>query len=230
MRYETHTIDFRSIKEMPPEDRPRERMHSKGAMALSDIELLCIILGSGSRVRPVQDLAMDILQVIDQRRTLGLTVRDLEDIDGLGPAKATSICACLELGRRFTFGKSRSCKDPASIFEMVRHYGDRMQEHFIVVMLNGAHELIGMNVVSIGLVNRALVHPREVFSDAIRERATAIVLAHNHPSGNLEPSTDDIEVTLRLRKAGLLLGIEILDHLIFCSDGYRSMLENGEFI
>jgi len=84
-------------------------------------------------------------------------------------------------------------------------------------------------VVSVGLVNRALVHPREVFSDPIRERATAIVLAHNHPSGNLEPSTDDIEVTSRLRKAGLLLGIEILDHIIFCSEGYRSMYENGEF-
>ena len=230
MRYEAHTIDFRSIKEMPIEDRPRERMHSVGAMGLSDIELLCIILSSGSRVRPVQDLALDILDLIDQRKTLGLTVKDLETIDGLGPAKAASICACLELGRRFTFGKQRSCKDPDSIFNIVRHYGDRMQEHFLVVMLNGAHELIGMNVVSIGLINRALVHPREVFSDPIRERATAIVLAHNHPSGNLEPSTDDIEVTSRLRKAGLILGIEILDHLIFSSDGYRSMMENGELI
>ncbi|MBR2282064.1 MAG: DNA repair protein RadC [Spirochaetales bacterium] len=229
MRYEAHTIDFRSIKEMPTEDRPRERMHSVGAQGLSDLELLCIILSSGSRVRPVQDLATEILELVDRKRTIGLAVEDLETIDGLGPAKAASICACLELGRRFTFGRQRSCRDPESIFDMVRHYGDRMQEHFIVVMLNGAHELIGLNVVSIGLVNRALAHPREVFADPIKERATAIVLAHNHPSGNLEPSTDDIEVTTRLRKAGALLGIEVLDHLIFSADGYRSMHENGEF-
>ena len=229
MRYEAHTIDFRSIKEMPTEDRPRERMHSVGAQGLSDLELLCIILSSGSRVRPVQDLATEILELVDRKRTIGLAVEDLETIDGLGPAKAASICACLELGRRFTFGRQRSCRNPESIFDMVRHYGDRMQEHFIVVMLNGAHELIGLNVVSIGLVNRALAHPREVFADPIKERATAIVLAHNHPSGNLEPSTDDIEVTTRLRKAGALLGIEVLDHLIFSADGYRSMQENGEF-
>ncbi len=230
MRYEANTIDFRSIKEMPSDTRPRERMHSFGPMALSDLELLCIILGSGSRVRPVQDLARDILGVIAESRDRGLSIGELEKIEGLGPAKAASICACLELGRRFTFCRSRSCKDPASIFELIRHYGDRMQEHFIVVMLNGAHELMGMDVVSIGLVNRALVHPREVFSNPIKERATAIVLAHNHPSGNLEPSYDDIEVTSRLRKAGMLLGIEVLDHLIFSSDGFRSMFENGEFL
>jgi len=229
MRYETHTIDFKSIKEMPSEDRPRERLHSVGPKGLSDMELLCIILGSGNRQRPVQDIAQDILCVVDSHKTLGLEVEDLERIDGLGPAKASSICACLELGRRFTFTRFRSCNDPSSIFSVVRHYGDRMQEHFIVIMLNGAHELMGMSVVSVGLVNRALVHPREVFSDPLKERATAIVLAHNHPSGNLEPSADDLEVTSRLRKAGLLLGIEVLDHIIFSSEGYRSMYENGEF-
>ena len=97
-------------------------------------------------------------------------------------------------------------------------------------MLNGAHELMGVNLVTIGLVNRTLVHPREVFSDPIRMRATAIILAHNHPSGNLEPSPDDLEVTLRLKKAGLLLGIEVLDHIIFSSEDYRSMAETGEML
>ena len=99
-----------------------------------------------------------------------------------------------------------------------------------MIMLNGAHELIGVNLVTVGLVNRTLVHPREVFSEPLKSRATAIVLAHNHPSGNLEPSPDDMEVTLRIKKAGLLLGIEVLDHIIFSSDGYRSMMETGEML
>ena len=211
------TIDFKSIKEMPREDRPRERLHRLGPKGVSDIELLCVVLGSGSSGRPVQDLAQDILEMIARGE---ICPEDLQKIPGLGPAKAASICAGLELGRRMACSKPRSCRSPASIFELIRHYGDRMQEHFLVIMLNGAHELMGVNVVTVGLVNRTVVHPREVFSDPLKMRATAIVLAHNHPSGNLEPSPDDLEVTMRLRKAGILLGIEVLDHIIFSSDGY----------
>ena len=230
MQYERNTIDFRSIREMPVEERPRERLDSLGPEGVADMELLCIIIGSGSQQRPVQDIAQDILGMIDRRKTGPVTVQDLKDIPGLGPAKAARICACLELGRRYSFSRSRSCRNPASIFELIRHYGDRLQEHFLVIMLNGAHELMGVNVVSIGLINRSLCHPREVFAEALKSRATAVVLAHNHPSGNLDPSPDDMEVTLRLKKAGLLLGIEVLDHLIFSADGYHSMMESGEFL
>ena len=227
MQYERKTIDFRSIKEMPREDRPRERLHRLGPKGVSDIELVCAMLGSGTHGRPVQDLAEDILHLIDSGK---VSPEDLQEVQGLGPAKVASICAGLELGRRMSSTRLRSCKDPASVFDLVRHYGDRVQEHFLVVMLNGAHELMGVNLVTIGLVNRTLVHPREVFSDPIRMRATAIILAHNHPSGNLEPSPDDLEVTLRLKKAGLLLGIEVLDHIIFSSEDYRSMAETGEML
>ena len=227
MQYERKTIDFRSIKEMPREDRPRERLHRLGPKGVSDIELVCAMLGSGSHGRPVQDLAEDILHLIDSGK---VSPEDLQKVQGLGPAKVASICAGLELGRRMSSTRLRSCKDPASVFDLVRHYGDRVQEHFLVVMLNGAHELMGVNLVTIGLVNRTLVHPREVFSDPIRMRATAIILAHNHPSGNREPSPDDLEVTLRLKKAGLLLGIEVLDHIIFSSEDYRSMSETGEML
>ena len=227
MQYERKTIDFRSIKEMPREDRPRERLHRLGPKGVSDIELVCAMLGSGSHGRPVQDLAEDILHLIDSGK---VSPEDLQEVQGLGPAKVASICAGRELGRRMSSTRLRSCKDPASVFDLVRHYGDRVQEHFLVVMLNGAHELMGVNLVTIGLVNRTLVHPREVFSDPIRMRATAIILAHNHPSGNLEPSPDDLEVTLRLKKAGLLLGIEVLDHIIFSSEDYRSMAETGEML
>ena len=227
MQYETKTIDFRSIKEMPSADRPRERLLRLGPKGVSDLELLCAILGSGSSGRPVQDIASDILEVLDSG---GSTPADFRNVPGLGMAKAAGLCAGLELGRRMTPTRLRSCRNPGAIYEMIRHYGDRVQEHFLVVMLNGAHELMGVNVVTIGLVNQTLVHPREVFADPISMRATAIVLAHNHPSGSLEPSPDDLEVTLRLRKAGLLLGIEVLDHIIFSLDGYRSMMESGELL
>ena len=228
MKYESKTIDFRSIKEMPPDQRPRERMLASGSLGLSDIELMCIVLGSGSPQRPVQDVAEDVISVISRQGSTELEVDDFSEIAGLGSAKVARVCAALELGRRFSPSKRRQMKDPATIYNEIRHYGGMKQEHFIVVMLNGAHELLGLNVVTIGLVNRTLVHPREVFSDPIKERATAIVLAHNHPSGNLEPSPDDLDVTARIRKAGQLLGIEVLDHIIFSLDGYRSLMESGE--
>ena len=230
MKYEDKTIDFRSIKEMPAEQRPREKLRNTGPLGMSDMELLCLVLGSGSKMRPVHDIAQEILWMLDCKGINGISRHDLESIHGLGSAKASCICACLELGRRFSFTKPRSCKEPSGIFELVRHYGDRPQEHFLVVMLNGAHELMGVNVVTVGLVNRTLVHPREVFSEPLKLRATAIVLAHNHPSGNLDPSPDDLEVTMRIKKAGMLLGIEVLDHIIFSSDGYRSMMEAGEML
>ena len=230
MKYTCKNIDFKSIKEMPAQSRPRERLQQVGSGGLSDLELLCIILGSGSSFRPVQDIAEDILDLISLRGARNVTETDLRGVPGLGPAKASGICACLELGRRFTSPGARPLKDPAAVFDEVRHYGSRKQEHFIVIMLNGAHEMIGLNVVTVGLVNRTLVHPREVFSDPLKERATAVVLAHNHPSGNLEPSPDDLEVTHRIRSAGVLLGIEVLDHIIFSSVGYRSMMECGEFL
>ena len=230
MRYENRTIDFKSIKEMPSQDRPRERLMASGPLGVSDLELLCLVIGSGNKNRPVQDIAQDILYLMNKKGTTGISTEDISTIAGIGNANASRICAALEIGRRFSFFKPRSCKDPKSIFDLVRHYGDRQQEHFIIVMLNGAHELMGVNVVTVGLVNRTIVHPREVFSEPIKLRATAIVLAHNHPSGNLEPSPDDIETTLRIRKAGLILGVEVLDHIIFSTDAYLSMAESGELL
>ena len=230
MKYENKTIDFRSIKEMPLEDRPREKLLTAGPLGMSDIELLCLVVGSGSKRRPVQDIAQDILLLLNGKGSCDIPVNDISEIPGVGKANASRICACLEIGRRFSFFKPRPCKDPGRIFELVRHYGDRLQEHFLVIMLNGAHELMGVNVVTVGLVNRTLVHPREVFSEPLKMRATAVVLAHNHPSGNLEPSPDDLEVTFRIRQAGQILGIAVLDHIIFNTEGYMSMMESGELL
>lgn len=124
--------------------------------------------------------------------------------------------------------KPISCSNPKTAYDFLKQYGKEEQEHFIVLILNGAQQIKFAKVVTIGLVNRTLVHPREVFATAIEHRATAIIVAHNHPSGNLEPSTDDLELTNRLKKAGSLLGIELLDHIIFSESNYRSLAESGE--
>jgi DNA repair protein RadC len=215
------------IKEMAVCDRPRERMLSNGAEALADQELLSILISSGNRGRSVTAIARDLLALLDRKQHI--SHEDLMQIPGLGTAKATLVCAALELGRRRLPPRRRQISTPSDIYPLVRHYATRMQEHFLSVVLNGAHELLSINVCSIGLVNRTIVHPREVFGEAVRQRATAIIVAHNHPSGNLTPSPEDRDVTIRLRQAGELLGIKLLDHLIFSEEEYLSMLEGGVF-
>ncbi|HCG62826.1 MAG TPA: hypothetical protein DEZ27_03205 [Sphaerochaeta sp.] len=217
------------IKELPLEQRPREKLQINGSTALSDNELLSILLGSGTSRKPVPILAKDILDLLDRTRgDSEILIEDLIKIDGMGMAKATLVCAALELGRRRLPAKRKQVIFPSDVYPLIRHYGNRPQEYFLCVSLNGAHEIIGVQVVSIGLVNHTLVHPREVFSDPLRERATAVIVAHNHPSGILIPSNDDINITQRLLKAGELLGIRVLDHLIFSDEGFRSMLEENE--
>lgn len=215
------------IKELAVCDRPRERLIKQGAESLSDQELFSILIGSGNRDRSVTSIAKELMELLDKKGQVSND--DLLAVSGLGMAKATLITAALELGRRRLPAKRRQISSPGDIYPLVRHYATRMQEHFLSVCLNGAHEVLSVDVCSIGLVNRTLVHPREVFTEAIRQRATAVVVAHNHPSGNLEPSIEDQDVTRRLRQAGDLLGIKVLDHLIFGEEGYLSMLEGNLF-
>ncbi len=227
MKYLINTPSDQRIKDMAVHDRPRERMVSGGAESLSDLELLAILIGSGSKERPVNSIAKQLLEVMDKKAIVAH--EDLLAIQGLGMAKTTLICAALELGRRRLPAKKRQISTPGDIYPLISHYAGRMQEHFLSVALNGAHEVLSVNVCSIGLVNRTLVHPREVFVEAVRQRATAILVAHNHPSGNLEPSVEDRDVTRRLRQAGDIIGIKVLDHLIFGEEGYFSMLEGNVF-
>jgi len=227
MKYLINTPSDQRIKDMDVHDRPRERMVSGGAESLSDLELLAILIGSGSKERPVNSIAKELLEVMDKKAIV--SHEDLQNISGLGMAKTTLICAALELGRRRLPAKKRQISTPGDIYPLISHYAGRMQEHFLSVALNGAHEVLSVNVCSIGLVNRTLVHPREVFVEAVRQRATAILVAHNHPSGNLEPSVEDRDVTRRLRQAGDIIGIKVLDHLVFSEEGYFSMLEGNVF-
>lgn len=216
-----------SIRELPKQERPRERLVELGARALSDQDLLAIILGRGTQKHDVMSLARRIIAIID-RQGVNITAADLLDVEGVGPAKATLIAAAFEFVRRRVRPEGVRIKHPTDVLPLIQHYADRKQEHFIVVSLNGAHEVMSTRVVTIGLVDQSHVHPREVFSDPIVERASAVVLAHNHPSGQLVPSPEDLDVTHRIKVAGDILGIEVLDHVLFTHKGFYSFAEHDQ--
>jgi DNA repair protein RadC len=219
---------MRRIQDLPEWDRPREKLQEKGARALSDLELLAILIGSGTREHDVFTMASRLLQVLDGAGT-SVAVGQLCTVSGMGLAKASLIVAALEFARRRIRPHGSRIAFPPDIYPLIRHVADRRREHFLCISLNGANEVIAIRTVSVGLVNRALVHPREVYADPITDRAAAVIVAHNHPSGNLEPSQDDLAVTRQLQAAGQTLGIRLLDHLIFNQVTYYSLLENGRF-
>jgi len=214
------------IRDMPEADRPREKLLRKGAASLTDQELLAVLLGKGTPGMDVMKLAAKLAKVIDAK---GLRVQadDLREFDGVGDAKATLVLAALEFARRRIKPEGVKIETPADLLPHVRQYADRKQEHFLCASINGANEILSIRVVSIGLVDRTPVHPREVFAEALSDRASAIVVAHNHPVGGLEPSAADIEVTKQLKAAGIVMGIALLDHIIFNRTGYFSFLEAG---
>ncbi|WP_022665884.1 RadC family protein [Desulfospira joergensenii] len=214
------------IRQIPADQRPREKLLEKGAGILSDRELLAILLGKGTRDMDVLALAEKLIPVIDQRG-FNLTVEDVKPFKGVGDAKAALILAAMEFTRRRVRPEGLKITRPEDLFPHVRHYADRKQEHFLCASVNGANEVIQIRVVSIGLVNTTQVHPREVYADPLTDRASAIIVAHNHPSGDLSPSKSDIAMTRRLFNAGDILGIRFLDHLIFNRDAYFSFRENG---
>lgn len=218
---------MKKIKDIPQNERPREKLLEKGAKALTDQELLAIILGKGTQKHDVLSLSKKIINVIDAKG-LEFQAEDVLEIDGIGEAKATAICAAFEFVRRRIKPEGLKIKFPADILPLIQHYGDRKQEHFICVSINGANEVMNVRVVTIGLVNTSQVHPREVFSDALAERASAVIVAHNHPNGSLTPSNEDIKITKRLKEASTILGINLLDHIIFNTKAYYSFAEKNE--
>jgi DNA repair protein RadC len=211
-----------------PAIRPqaRERLAREGPSSLSDEELVAVILGTGTRGKPVHALAAEVIELIDRSRAMPVAGL-LSRIVGMGSAKAAAVCAALELGRRLYGIRDKKISSPGDVWPIVAHWSDRKQERFICCSLNGAHEIIATRVVSVGLVNRTVVHPREVFADPITDRACAVVVAHNHPSGRLEPSPEDRDITARLKTAADTLGIALLDHIVFSSEGYYSFVEHG---
>ncbi|MDD5091524.1 MAG: DNA repair protein RadC [Candidatus Wallbacteria bacterium] len=214
------------LSSLPHQDRPREKLLAAGTGCLTDMELMAVMLGTGSRKNGVLTLAGKILSLCDKKGGR-LSVQDLKKVSGMGTAKTAALLAGLEFARRRIRPEGTRIKKPQDIYALAAHLADRRQEHFLCFSLNGAHEVINMRVIAIGLVDRAQVHPREVFADAIVDRASFIAVAHNHPAGGLKPSSADLAVTEQLKKAGDLLGIRLLDHVIFNSKGFFSLMEKG---
>jgi DNA repair protein RadC len=217
---------MKKIAEIPKDDRPREKLQQKGPEALSDVELLALLIGTGTKGNDVMSVAKRVLTVLDGENEK-VRFDAIKEIEGVGPAKATLIVAALEFARRRIHPSGLKISFPPDILPVIQNYADRKQEHFICVSLNGANEVIATRVVTIGLVNKSQVHPREVFADPLTDRASAIIVAHNHPSGKLEPSVEDIELTKQLLESGKTLGISLLDHIVFNQKGYFSFLERG---
>ncbi|MAU33613.1 hypothetical protein CL689_04200 [Candidatus Saccharibacteria bacterium] len=204
--------------------RPREKLQARGAEALSDYELLMAIIGSGTAQADVTKIARDVRKLIAEKGSQ-LSYEDLLNIKSLGPAKATQIMAGYELWRRQFEVPDRPIIDsPEKAVEQLADIRDKKQEYFVCLTLDGANRLIAKRIITIGTLTSSLVHPREVFAEAITDRAASIIVAHNHPSGNLEPSQADRDVTKRLQSAGELLGIELIDHVVLTSKDYKSII------
>jgi DNA repair protein RadC len=220
-----------TIKQLPPELRPRERLLEAGPAALSDGELLGLLFGIGSREKTAVELAGEVISEAGGLHGLyHVNAHELMEVNGIGEAKACILLAAVELGRRI--GQVRNperpvISSPADVDRLLRgRIANLDRENFVAVLLNAKNEVIGAPLISVGTLSASLVHPREVFKPAIRASAASVVLAHNHPSGRVEPSREDREVTSRLAGAAQIIGIEVLDHVIL-GDGYFSMKEHG---
>jgi len=215
-----------ALKDLHKHDKPREKLVVKGVQALKNEELLAVLLGSGVQGKDVRKLAKEIIALMDEG--LGqLTLERLCTIHGLGTAKASQILAALELSKRYLIRTNKRITDAADVYRELAKYADRSQEYFLTITLDGASHIIQTRTVFIGTLNQSLVHPREVFADAIADRAAGIIIAHNHPSGTREPSRADMQITQRLKEVAKLVGIELLDHVILTKEGYYSFSDEG---
>lgn len=227
------------IADLPVSERPRERLLELGARNLSTAELLAILLGTGQGKGKLSavGLAQYILNQLSQNKQDPLDVlrtispTELMDIQGIGPAKATTILAGVELGKRtFQFRPSAKAiidSPNAAAAAFSHELMWQSQERFAVLLLDTKNSLISTQVITIGIATETLIHPRELFREAIRQSATNIIIAHNHPSGNLEPSLEDLNLTRQLLECAKIVGIPILDHLIIGNGNYRSIRQNS---
>jgi len=219
------------IKELPKSERPRERLIKQGPAALSDAELLALILRTGSKKENVIELATKLLKKFDLKKLSRANVTILNKVFGVGEAKACQLAACFEFAKRVASlkaerkNKINGPKDVANLLLPEMRF--LKKEHFKCVYLDSRNKLLKQETLFIGSLNSNIVSPREIFETSLDESAAAVILAHNHPSGDAMPSSEDIEVTKDIVKAGKLLGIEVLDHLIIGDKNYVSMREKG---
>ena len=219
------------IKELPNEEKPREKAKQYGIQTLSNVELLSILLRTGTKKKNVKELSMEVLEMLGGFEKLeDMRLSSLMKIKGLGEVKGITLLAALELGKRFTKEipkekiKIRNAKDVYENYHSF--YFKETQEKFMVLFLNTKNEVICNKILFVGTNNQSLVHPRDIFKEAILNNASKILCIHNHPSGNSYPSKEDEKVTMRLKESGELLGIPLLDHVILGDVSYYSFKEN----
>jgi DNA repair protein RadC len=215
------------IKDIPVENRPRERLKANGVECLSNSELLAIVLQKGTKSENVVDLSNRLISRFSLDKLTDCTLTELTSISGIGEAKAMQIIALFELSKRNKSGTI--CEKVVNNSEDVAKYymeklRDKKKEYFIAVFLDSKNKIIKDEVISVGTLNSSLVHPREVFKSAIKESANAVILVHNHPSGNCSPSDEDELITERLVEAGNIVQIKVLDHIVVAGDGYTSVI------
>lgn len=216
------------ISDWPKVERPREKLMQYGPERLSNSELLAIILRSGKKGQNVVDLANRILRRFKAEKLPNLSYDELKEFSGLGPAKACEIVACFELGKRLLQDKSSTIfLKPEDVWKELKDIREHKKEHFIIFFLDSSNQEIKREIISVGSLNANLVHPREVFEPAVRHLAAQVILAHNHPSGDPEPSENDLKLNKRLVEAGRILGIEIIDHIIVTRNSYLSFKKRG---
>lgn len=224
-----------TVKELPIDDRPREKLLLRGPQSLSDAELVAILLRTGKKGKSVLEIARELISSEGNLAMLATkTVDSLQLISGIGKDKAATLAAAFELSRRILSQpkwvankKIASPQDVAEIFIPILR--DENKEKFIVVCLNSANKIIKFETISIGNLNSSVVHPREVFKVAIDNSSASIILIHNHPSGNPEPSNEDIRITKKIVESGKIMEIPVFDHLIIAGDTYTSFVEKRLF-
>jgi DNA repair protein RadC len=218
------------LKDISLENRPRERMQREGAAVLPDAELLAVILQKGTRNENVIDMSHRLISKYGLDKLSCCSLHELQEINGIGVAKASQILALFEFNKRHNLSKQngKSIKSAKDVYEYCSlKLAGADKEHFMILHLDSKNKVIKDEIVSVGTLNSSLIHPREVFKSAIKESANAVILVHNHPSGNPEPSENDKEVTQILVNAGKLLDINVLDHIIIGTEGFFSFSNEG---
>jgi len=215
---------------LPKDELPREKLIEKGADSLSNSELISLILGFGCKKNNVLKLSRKLIRKYNLKELCNMDVHELMKILGIGKAKACRLIACFELAKRLTIKKikNKTIENPNDVVNLLfpKLFGNK-KEKLICLLLNSRMGLISKSVVSIGTLDSSVIHPREIFKEAITKSAAGIILVHNHPSGDSTPSEEDIEITKNLIKAGKILGIKLVDHVIISDNGYFSFKENN---